>query len=145
METAVDKDSLAMCVVELLKDETVLKRMKEVLFPKNLMDSIAALTSKVDTLTHEIEGKNAKIKQLEQRVDCLEDASDGVEQYSCRPNLRFYGIPEDRSVVNTDKLITTVINESVQLQPPMQDHLESSHHLVTFSSPRQYALGSHED
>ncbi len=33
METAtvVDKDSLAMCVIELLKDETVLKRMKEVL------------------------------------------------------------------------------------------------------------------
>ena len=36
METAVDKDSLAMCVVELLKDETLLKRMKEVLFQKKL-------------------------------------------------------------------------------------------------------------
>ena len=95
------------------------------------MDSIAALTSKVDTLTREIEDKNAKIQQLEQRVGCLEDASDGVEQYSCRPNLRYYGIPEDRSVDDTDKLITTVINESMQLHPPMrQVHLESSHRLV---------------
>ena len=132
METAtvVDKDSLAMCVIELLKDETVLKRMKEVLFPKHLMDPINALTSKVDVLTREIDDKNAQIKQLEQRVDCLEDASDGVEQYSRRPNLRFFGIPENRSDDDTDKLITTVINESMQLQPPMlQEQLERSHRL----------------
>ena len=129
-QTVVDKDSLAMCVIELLKDETVLKRMKEVLFPKHLMDSIKALTSKVDTLTREIDVKNATIKQLEERVDCLEDASDGVEQYSRRPNLRFFGIPENRSDDDTDKLITTVINESMKLQPPMlQEHLERSHRL----------------
>ena len=44
------------------------------------MDSINALSSKVDILTREIDDKNAQLKQLEQRVDCLEDASDGVEQ-----------------------------------------------------------------
>ena len=113
-----------------LKDETVLKRMKEVLFPKHLMDSIKALTSTVDTLTREIGVKNATIKQLEERVDCLEDAPDGVEQYSRRPNLRFFGIAEKRSDYDTDKLITTVINESMKLQPPMlQEHLERSHRL----------------
>ena len=69
--------------------------------------------------------KNATIKPLDERVDCLEDASDGVEQYSRRPNLRFFGIAESRSEDDTDKLITTVINESMQLQPPMvQDHIE---------------------
>ena len=92
METVEDKDSLAMCVIELLKDEKVLQSMKEVLFPKNLMDSINALTSKMDTSTRELDEKNAKINQLEQRVDCFEDATDGVEQYSRLPNLRFYGI-----------------------------------------------------
>ena len=95
------------------------------LFPKHLMDSIKALTSKVDTLTRDIDVKNATIKQLEERVDCLEDASDGVEQYSRRPNLRFFGIPENRSDDDTDKLITTVINESTKLQ----EHLERSHRL----------------
>ena len=127
METVEDKDSLAMCVIELLKDEKVLQSMKEVLFPKNLMDSINALTGKMDTSTRELDEKNAKINQLEQRVDCFEDATDGVEQYSCRPNLRFYGISENWSEDDTEKLLTTVINESMQLQPPMpQDYLERS-------------------
>ena len=94
------------------------------------MDSINALTSKMDTSTRELDEKYAKINPLEQRVDCLKVAADGVEQYPRRPNLRFYGILENRSEDDTEKLITTVINESMQLQPPMlQDQLERSHRL----------------
>ena len=64
------------------------------------------------------------------RADCLEDVTDGVEQYSRCQNVRFFGIPEHRSEDGTDKLITTVINESMQLQPPMlQVHLERTHRL----------------
>ena len=131
-QTVVDKDTLALCVIELLNDESVLNRLKEMLFPKNLIDSISTLTSKVDTLTREVDNKNETIKKLEARIDRLEEASDAVEQYSRRPNLRFFGIPEasTASEDDTDSLITTVINESMQLQPPMSpDHLERSHRL----------------
>ena len=34
-QTVVDKDTLALCVIELLNDESVLNRLEEILFPKN--------------------------------------------------------------------------------------------------------------
>ena len=62
-QMVVDKYSLAMCVVALLKDETIVKRMKEVLFFFfNFMDSIVALTSKVVTLTREVDDKKCQNK-----------------------------------------------------------------------------------
>ena len=79
-QTVVDKDTLALCVIELLNDESVLNLLKEILFPKNLIDSISTLTSKVDTLTREVDNKNETIKKLEARIDRLEEASDAVEQ-----------------------------------------------------------------
>ena len=52
-ETVVlNKDSLAMTVVEILKDASILKRMKEVIFSSNLTDAIATLTDKVERLTN---------------------------------------------------------------------------------------------
>ena len=44
--------------------------MKEILFPENLMDSFAALSSKDDTLTRELDDKNRQNKptQAESRL-----------------------------------------------------------------------------
>ena len=129
-ETVVlNKDSLAMTVVEILKDASILKRMKEVIFPSNLTDAIATLTDKVERLTNELCKKDVMIQKLEQRVEKLEEAADNTEQYSRRPNLRVHGIAEQADE-NTDQLIVKSVNDQMQFQPPIQpNQIERSHRL----------------
>ena len=123
-------DSLAMTVVEILKDASILKRMKEVIFPSNLTDAIATLTDKVERLTNELCKKDVIIEKLEQRVEKLvEEAADNTEQYSRRPNLRVHGIAEQADE-NTDQLIVKLVNDQMQFQPPIQlNQIERSHRL----------------
>ena len=127
-ETVVlNKDSLAMTVVEILKDASILKRMKEVIFPSNLTDAIATLTDKVERLTNELCIKDVMIQKLEQRVEKLEEAADNTEQYSRRPNLRVHGLAE-KADENTDQLIVKLVNDQMQFQPPIQlNQIERSH------------------
>ena len=102
-ETVVlNKDSLAMTVVEILKDASILKRMKEVIFSSNLTDAIATLTDKVERLTNELCIKDVMIQKLEQRVEKLEEAADNTEQYSRRPNLRVHGIGRKQTKTRTN-------------------------------------------
>ena len=69
------------------------------------------------------------IKQLEQRVDQLEEAADNTEQYFRRPNLRVHGIAE-LADENTDQLIVKLVNAQMQFQPPIQlNQIERSHRL----------------
>ena len=128
----INNETLALTVVELLKDDAILKRIKEVIFPSNLTDAITTLTQKVEKLTHELITKEGIIKKLEQRVDQLEEAADSTEQYSRRPNLRVHGIPETKTddSENTDQLIVKLVNVDMNFQPPIQlNQIERSHRL----------------
>ena len=125
----INQGTLALTVVEILKDASILKRMKEVIFPTNLTDAIATLTEKVERLTNELSTKDGTIKKLEQRVDQLEEAADNTEQYSRHPNQRVHGIAEQADE-NTDQLIIKLVNDQMQFQPPIQlNQIERSHRL----------------
>ena len=62
----INQGTLALIVVEILKDAVILKRMKEVICLTNLTDAIATLTEKVERLTNELSTKDGMIKNLEQ-------------------------------------------------------------------------------
>ena len=129
MET-IAKDTLALTVLELLKDNAVVATLKATLFPVKLNESIKNLTAKVVSLTNELENKQTQIVNLENRVDSLEKAADDGEQYSRRPNLRFHGFLEADTAENTDQMIINLVNSELNVHPPMQiDHLERSHRL----------------
>ena len=129
MET-IDKDTLALTVLELLKDNAVVAKLKATLFPVELNETIKNLTAKVVCLTNEVERKETQIIDLEKRVDSLEKAADDVEQYSRRPNLRFHGFPEADMPENTDQLVINMVNSELNVHPPMLiEHLERSHRL----------------
>ena len=121
--------SIALTVLELLKDNAVVAKLTATLFPVEL-NEIKNLTAKVVSLTNELENKQTQIVNLEKRVDSLEKAADDVEQYSRRPNLRFHGFLEADTAENTDQLIINMVNSELNVHPPMQiEHLERSHRL----------------
>ena len=93
MET-INKDTLALSVLELLKDTAIVAKLKETLFPIELKNSITNLTATVVSLTNELDRKEKRIVDLEKRVYFLEKTADDVEQYSRRPILRFHGFAE---------------------------------------------------
>ena len=83
-----------------------------------------------DSLKNFQEQKESKIKQLEKCVNSLEESADSIKQYSRRPNLRFYGIPESETDEDTGKRLLRKINGDLQRQPPiLSEHLERSHRL----------------
>ena len=126
MET-IDKDTRALTVIELLKDNAVVAKLKATLFPVELNETIKNLTAKVVSLTNELENKQTQIVNLEKRVDSLEKAADDVEQYSRRPNLRFHGFLEADTAENTDQLIINMVNSELNVHPPMQiEHLSGA-------------------
>ena len=96
----INKDTLALSVLELLKDTAIVAELKETLFPIELKNSITNLTATVASLTNELDRREKRIVDLEKRVDFLEKTADDVEQYSRRPNLRFHGFAEARKVTD---------------------------------------------
>ena len=111
-----DNDMLVTCVIEVLREEAILQRMSEVLFPKNLMDAIDTLTKTVDTLTTELCHKHKCIQELENKR----------EHWKKPPTT----LHNTRDVPISDQLITSVVNDQMPLQPPMLlEHLERSHRL----------------
>ena len=65
----INKDTLALSVLELLKDTAIVAELKETLFPIELKNSITNLTATVVSLTNELDRKEKRIVDLEKRVD----------------------------------------------------------------------------
>ena len=129
MET-ITKDTLALTVIELLKDTAIVAKLKETLFPTELNNSIKNITATVVSLTNELDRKEKRIVDLEKRVDYLDKSADDVEQYSRRPNLRFHGFPEADTQESTDQMIVNLVNSELHVDPPIHvEHLERSHRL----------------
>ena len=64
MET-ITKDTLALTVIELLKDTAIVAKLKETLFPIELNNSITNLTTTVVSLTNELDRKEKRKVDLE--------------------------------------------------------------------------------
>ena len=62
---------------------------------------------------------NLKIDSLENTVEDLQYKLDEYEQYSRREALRFSGIKENGDE-KTDNIITTICNNVLKVDPPLQ-------------------------
>ena len=126
-----DNDALAVRLIELLNDDQVLAKLRQVLFPTELSLKIDELNLQINRMATQLEAKDAVIENLKERVNTLESEMDSAEQYSRRPNLKVYGIPETRDGgEDTDEKILAVINGRIGFEPPVQRHqLERSHRI----------------
>ena len=138
------QEAIVLGVLEALKNENILTRMKDVIFPSHLMEAITTLTAKVNSLNQELELKDKHIKELEKRVDTIENSADANEQYTRRANLRFHGIPENEAE-DTDRQILRIMNEEMKIKPPVApEQIERSHRIGPKmgkdGQPRQRAI-----
>ena len=125
-----EQAALALRLIEVLNDDNVLKKLKNVLFPEALSEKIDALTITINRLTKQVNEKDETINVLQTRIDALEDSNDDLEQRMRRPNLKIYGVPEQREGECTDGLVLAVVNGKMGMTPPIEVHqLERSHRL----------------
>ena len=135
-----------MTIIELFSDARVAATLKKAMRPKELVDQLDHLSSRVTALTECIKQRDEKIKKLEGKVTQLELEADKVEQYSRRSNLRFSGLPETtgESENTTDKLIDIINNNMCPDMPVRRDQIERSHRLGPKmdknGKPRQRAI-----
>ena len=120
----VDKDTLALTLIELFSDVRVAANLKKALYPQELVDQLNHLSSRVTALTDCIKHRDETIKKLEGKVAKLEFEADKVEQYSRRANLRFSGLPETESENTTDKLLELINNEMCPDMPVHNEQIE---------------------
>ena len=76
-----DDSQLIMQMLSLLKDDIILKKLRDDLYPQEM-------SNKID-LT------NAKLTQMSAQVSTFEFELEELQQYSRRPNLRLQGIEDD--------------------------------------------------
>ena len=135
-----------MTIIELCSDARVAATLKKAMYPKELVDQLHHLSSRVTALTECIQQRDDKIKKLEGKVTQLELEADKVEQYSRRSNLRFTGLPETtgESENTKDKLIDIINNNMCPDMPVRRDQIERSQRLGPKmdkdGKPRQRAI-----
>ena len=71
-----------MTIIELFSDARVAATLKKAMYPKELVDQLDHLSSRVTALTECIKQRDDKIKKLEGKVTQLELEAGKVEQYS---------------------------------------------------------------
>ncbi len=123
-----EQGTLALKLIELLNDDAVLDKLKQVLYPKELSKQLKGLNDQIVRLQQQLAAKDEKIKTLEERVIKLEVDSDAVEQYSRRANLQIRGIAECNGGEDTDQLVLNIINDNMGLVVE-RDDIERSHRL----------------
>ena len=132
MIPVVDTDTLALTMIELFSDERVMKRMRDALYPRELVEKLDDMTRRLAVLTTSVKVRDDRIKTLESKVAALEQEADKGEQYSRRMNLRFTGIPENEGTTNenTKDKILDIINQDMcpdaQIRP---EQIEICHRL----------------
>ena len=130
-----DGDEITLALIECLSDENVLRKLRKALEPNsdeisNKVSSMIGQHFKV--LQEQISEKNARIVQLEKKVEELIVRYDDLEQYSRRNMIRITGI-EEKAGEDTDELVMKMAND---LMDTPLDILEIDHsHRVGPKSP----------
>ena len=112
-------DDIVIRIMEALTDERVLNILKKALYPQPLCDKMDEMNAKIVNLTEQITQKDFKINELEKRIFVLEDSCDRAEQYTRRSNLVFRGFAELGQGENTEAIVTSFINDHMNLPSPL--------------------------
>ena len=125
-----DKETLALRLVELLGDDTVIRRLRTALYPQMLADKMDRQSALMEQLIAQLTASNTRTQDLEKRVKDLEDQADKTEQYTRRSNLLFSGLPEAGVGEDTKEKILEIVNGKMGVQPPLSPHdIARSHRL----------------
>ena len=76
-----EQGTLVLRLIELLNDDAVLDKLKQVLYPKELSNELKGLHDQIVRLQQQLAAKDEKIKTLEERVNKLEIESVGPVYY----------------------------------------------------------------
>ena len=78
-------------------------------------------------LINKLSERDKEISDLRNENEELREELDELQQYSRKPSIRVYGIPESEDE-DTDRLLLQLFNKRMQLQPPVQlQEIEISH------------------
>ena len=102
------EEGIVLRVIEALTDDRVLSLLKKVLYPHPLDDKL-----------EQISKKNARIRQLEMKVNTLEEEMDKHEQYTRRSNIVFRGFAETGQGENMDAKILSLVNNEMKITPAL--------------------------
>ena len=90
-------------------------------------EAIAELQTTVVNLHKRLDERDAEIASLKKQNGYMIDRIDELEQYSRRPSIRVYGIPEE-TPGTTDSKLLKLCNAHLKLRPPLElSDIEVSH------------------
>lgn len=107
---------------EVLDDDETIKKLAGIFFSRidELAEKVALkLDGRLKSLNSQLQDKEKRIVDLENEVCELKAKQDDQEQYSRRESLRLAGIAETQDE-NTDALVLSMVNEKMQVTPPVQ-------------------------
>ena len=70
-------------------------------------------------LFNKLSERNTEITQLNKDNQELREELDGLQQYSRKPSIRDYGIPEKHND-DTDQLLLQLFNKRMKMTPPIE-------------------------
>ena len=124
-----DDNQLIMQMLSLLKDDIILKKLRDALYSQELSNKIDLTNAKLTQMSAQLAGRDVHIAELEKKVSTLELELDELQQYSRRPNLRLQGI-EDDARGGLERKLLAVINGEMKLDPPVErNDIERCHRL----------------
>ena len=124
-------------VVEVFSEDATLEKVKS--YMESLLqpfrDALVHAKTEIDTLKSEVADKGRTIQKLSADIEDLERKYDDIEQHGRKRSVRVFGIPENTRG-DTDSKVLHVINEVMQLDPPISiNDLEVTHRVGKPSLP----------
>ena len=119
-----DDSRIVMQMMSLLNDDTILKKLRDALYPRELANKIDLTNAKLTKLSAQLAERDEHIAELDKKVSTLEFELDELQQYTRRPNLRIQGIED------LERKVLAVINSHMKVDPPVErKDIERCHRL----------------
>ena len=126
-------------LIAALQDPSVIDSFQKLFDKSNkkTRDAITELQNIVVRLINKLSETDKEISDLKHENQELREELDELQQYSRKPSIRVYGIPESEDE-DTDQLLLQLFNERMQLEPPVQlQDIEISHRVGRTPYPAQ--------
>ena len=125
-----DDSRIVMQMMSLLNDDTILKKLRDALYPRELANKNDLTNAKLTKLSAQLAERDEHIAELDKKVSTLEFELDELQQYTRRPNLRIQGIEEDFRGEDLERKVLAVINSHMKVDPPVErKDIERCHRL----------------
>ena len=135
------KTVVKLSVLEAFTESETLEKVQKVMAPLLLpyKEALNTAAQEIDSLKTKMADKDQIIQKLTRQVEDIETKYDDLEQHGRKGSVRVFGIPEN-TTGNTDTKVLNIINNMMQLSPPITiDDLEVTHRVGNVTSPSEPA------